>query len=96
MIQKSTSFKTDDGQIFGTIEEAQKHTIKLLLAPVLKTAPEKTAEIADAILADRDKIIDCLTMKPSSKPTARKANGAVRKPRTKPQVAVAAERSAAA
>jgi len=96
MIQKATSFKTDDGQMFNTIEEAQKHSLELLLAPALKTVPETNREIADAILSLREKVIDCLTMKPSSKPSARKINGGTRKRTPKVVPAVAPEKVGAA
>jgi len=95
MIQFTKSYKTTDGQVFGSIRDAQIH--ELLLAANLD---QKTAEY---VLENKDKVIDILTTTPNSKPKARSVNGGSKKrttvsasvpvvstPATKPTVITAA------
>jgi hypothetical protein len=64
MIEKVSGFKVGE-QFFPTIVSAQ-------LAELMSIVPRETAEV---ILANAEKIVDILTMKPSSLPKARKING---------------------
>jgi hypothetical protein len=80
MIEKITGFKVGE-QFFPTIEDAQKAELVELLSETAFNA-EDTKLIAAVIVEDSEKIIDILTMKPSSRPKARKINGG-RKKRTK-------------
>ena len=76
MIQFTKSYKTNDGQIFGTIEEAQAHEI----AVVFEFLPLADArEIASAVLKNKTILIDILTTTPNSKPKARSVNGGSKK-----------------
>lgn len=73
-----------DGKPFLTIEDAQKYALEKVVASVLdnrKIAVEAAQPITDALFDNREQIIEVLTLKPTSKPAARKANGATRKPR---------------
>lgn len=76
MIEKCTSFKTSDGEIHASIEKAQNHVLERIL---MSKGVSDSAGIASTILENKDEIIDCLTMTASSKPKARKINGAVKK-----------------
>jgi dsDNA-binding SOS-regulon protein len=82
MITKQTSFSTGD-RLFHTIEEAQQHELEEFLTENQVSASSATSEmLAKFLIKQKERIVDCLTMKASSKARARKANGAVRKPRT--------------
>lgn len=86
MIEKTTSFKTSDGAIHATVELAQRHELEqfLVKSGVANEGLEK--DIASNIIEQKDHIVDILTMKASSHPKARKANGATRKPRAAKQL----------
>lgn len=71
MIEFTKSYKTADGQVFGTIEEAQMHE--------LGDALKLSSDIISGIMANKDIVIDILTMTPTSKPKARKVNGGTKK-----------------
>lgn len=78
---KVKAIETTDGQIFKSIEEAQKHELCLIISKVPKE-DRLDIKIADALLESRELVVSILTMKASSHPAARKANGAApRKPR---------------
>lgn len=76
MIQKKPCYTTDDGKVFASLEEAQRHEIIVLLK-----VDENLHPMIDEIMANAPKIIDILTTTATSKPKARKVNGG-RKPRT--------------
>lgn len=78
MIEKTQSFKTGDGQIFGTFEQAQLHELELLLAKADMDCTSH-ATLAAAMIEQMDHLVDILTMKPSSKAKARKINGDTKK-----------------
>lgn len=86
MIQFTKSFKTDDGQVFGTIEEAQIHEICQIFKSVTFGAvgpgPTRPIDIAKLVLEKKDAIIDILTTTANSKPKARSINGGSKKRRT--------------
>lgn len=74
MIEFTKSYKTADGQVFGSIEEAQKHEVKAALN--LSTDGGNTPDTIAAIIMDKkDILVDILTMTPNSKPKARKMHG---------------------
>lgn len=79
MILKTLSYQTSDGSIHPTIESAQKYEAYTLMKEMdLAVAPDEQV-IVDFLFAHKDKLIDILTMKASSKPKARKINGAAKK-----------------
>jgi hypothetical protein len=84
VIEKTKSFKTGDGQIFGTVEEAQIHELTgFLVDAKVCTDSGSGQKLAIALQAAKEPIVDLLTMKATSHPKARKINGATRarKPR---------------
>jgi hypothetical protein len=82
MITKQTSFSTGD-RLFHTIEEAQQHELESFLDEAKFDLSKSSANsVASFLISNKEKVVDCLTMKASSKPKLRRANGAVRKPRT--------------
>lgn len=80
MIQKATGYTSSDGLFCSTLEQAQQHE---LIALAVKSEPgihpDEAPSVADFLLAEKDKIIDILTMKPNSLPKARKINGGTKK-----------------
>ena len=86
MIEFTKSYKTGDGNVFATIEKAQKHELSVLFEPhptlqATGLPSEPMNEwIAEIVLDNKDKIVDILTTTTTSKPKARKINGG-RKPR---------------
>jgi len=84
VIVKTQSFQSSNGKIFGSIAEAQKEEVALILQePLSSITPASVAAILDAILSNSEKIVDVLTTKGSSRPKARTANGATRKKKSK-------------
>lgn len=81
MIEKTTAYKVGQ-QFFPTIQDAQRQELISILSG-MDTGPDTTLaeHAADTVLAQKDKVMDVLTMAPNSRPKARKANGAVRKSR---------------
>ena len=78
MIEFTKSYKTADGEVFATIDEAKRHELELALAKInLNGAPmsQLLGDVALLILTAQEDIIDILTMSPSSKPKARKLHG---------------------
>lgn len=75
MIEFVKAFKTEDGKTHASIEEAQKHSLSVLLENV------SAEETSSFLVRNRDKVVDILTTKKSSKPRARSINGG-RKNRT--------------
>ena len=77
MIKFTKSYETDDGQLFGSIEEAQIHEIENIFIKDLSLKdPFSTAkEAAYVIVKHKTVVIDALTTTPNSKPKARKING---------------------
>ncbi len=73
MIEFTKSYKTGDGQVFGSIEDAQKHEVKTALN--LRTDANTADTIVAIIMDKKDVLIDILTMTPNSKPKARKIHG---------------------
>ena len=78
MIQFTKSYKTDDNQVFGTIEEAQKHELETLLHDKGVSKGE-VPSVAKLLIDRKDIIVDILTMTPSSKPKARSIHGGTKK-----------------
>ncbi len=86
MIEFTKSFKTGDGKVFGTVEEAQVHEIEELLNQVITNSGgnEKWAKMnlndwANLILGNKGILVDILTTTPSSKPKARAIHGGTKK-----------------
>lgn len=85
MITFTRSYKTQDGQVFGTIEEAQEHELgvafekhPLLTQTGLPPAP-MNQWIAKMVLESKEVVMDILTMTPNSKPKARSIHGGTKK-----------------
>lgn len=76
MIEKCSSFKTSDGTIHASIEKAQGHVLERIL---MGKGIAESAQISAAIIENKNEVVDCLTMTASSKPKARKINGATKK-----------------
>ena len=72
MIEFTKSYKTADGLVFGTIEQAQLHEITAIFE---KTPVTTAKDIATAVLKNQDILIDVLTTTPNSKPKARASHG---------------------
>jgi hypothetical protein len=89
MISKTVSFKTTDGKIHASIEDAQKHEIKQhLINPETHNMDVSQADVvAEILIQGRERFVDLLTLKASSKPSARKINGATKKRTAKPDAA---------
>lgn len=76
MIEFTKSYKTADGMVHGTIEQAQVHELEVLLSKLKGiTAGPVTNEIANHILKNKNILIDVLTTTPNSKPKARASHG---------------------
>ncbi len=87
MIERSIAYKTANG-VFNTIAEAQQSELSDLILSDKEN--ENSGWVPEFILANKNAIIDILTMTPNSKPSARKINGG-HKTRKKPDVAQAAK-----
>jgi hypothetical protein len=72
MIEFTKSYKTADGQVFGSIEDAQTHEIETLFE---KNPFDNPHDAAAIVLKNKTILIDILTMTPNSKPKARKMHG---------------------
>jgi hypothetical protein len=76
MIEFTKSYKTQDGQVFGSIGEAQIHELEILFnAENGYTDSLLPNKIAHHILSNKDFLIDVLTTTPNSKPKARTTHG---------------------
>lgn len=84
MIEFTRSYKTGDGQVFGTIVEAQAHELVALMKSSDLTDNGAEA-VAQFLIAQKESVLDILTMTPNSKPKARKMHGGT-KVRTKKTV----------
>jgi hypothetical protein len=72
MIEFTKSYKTADGRVFSSIEEAQVHEIE----SIFTKNPFSTAkEAAGVVLKNKTILIDVLTTTPNSKPKARSSHG---------------------
>ena len=72
MIEFTKSYKTADGQVFGSIEDAQTHEIEVLFEKNPFDTPHDAAAI---VLKNKTIFIDILTTTPNSKPKARATHG---------------------
>ena len=81
MITKVNAYQSSDGTAHSSLEEAQKHEIRKLLAEKLgwEEDREHVKQVTDAIMENSEAIVDILTTTPSSKPKARKVNGGTKK-----------------
>jgi hypothetical protein len=78
MIEFTKSYKTADGQVFGSLEMAQLHELETLLGGVDGNI-NCLANISKHLLKHKDLLIDVLTTTPNSKPKARSVNGGTKK-----------------
>lgn len=72
MIEFTKSYKTADGQVFGSIEDAQVHEIETIFS---KNPFSTAKEAAAIVLKNKTVLIDVLTTTPNSKPKARATHG---------------------
>ena len=77
MIEFTKSYKTADGEVFATIEEAKRHELVIALKKINipQGANISMDDVATLVLTAQDEIVDILTMTPNSKPKARKMHG---------------------
>jgi hypothetical protein len=77
MITFTKAYKTSDNETFDTIEGAQAHELENLFDEAANGTlkPEELISLSTTVMNCKEKVIDILTMKPTSKPRARKANG---------------------
>lgn len=89
MLTKSPAWRASDGKAYFTLEEGQTAELAGLFSHVegKSQSEDLDVEYAKFIVQNKAKIMDILTTSETSRPAARKANGATRKPRTpKPKV----------
>ena len=72
MIEFTKSYKTADGQVFGSIEDAQVHEVEVLFE---KNPFETPKDAASVVIKNKTILIDILTTTPNSKPKARATHG---------------------
>lgn len=89
MITRATSFKTEDGECFHSLDEAQAHELATTLVTAMGAVADENGTfrvtdrglvIAKALVEDRKRVIDILTTTETSLVKARAINGG-RKPR---------------
>lgn len=88
MIEFSRSYRTSDGKCYATLGEAQATELMMLLKKTIGEPDESLNAFADAILANKDDIIEILTLSDSSRPKARGVPKK-RKPKADAQIKVA-------
>ena len=78
MIQKVHAYQTTDGQHWPTMELAQAREIEVFLKGLppdtVPGHPDVITAIAHAIIKNKEKVMDILTMKKTSRPKARNIN----------------------
>lgn len=87
MITPTKAFTTSDGAVWNKIEEAMEREIRIAVLPDNLKSSKEIEEAIHLIVAQKDAIVDILTMTPTSKPSARAIHGGTkkRKARTEPQ-----------
>jgi len=75
MIEFTKSYKTADGEVFATIEEAQIHEFESLIGSL----PDNITALTHLLVSEKDKIVDILTTTSNSKPKGRRINGGTKK-----------------
>lgn len=78
MITKINAYKSSDGSAHATLEKAQTHELMAMFLPQIGEETDREV-VVSVIMANTDKIVDILTMKPNSLPKARKINGGTKK-----------------
>lgn len=84
MIEKTNAYKVGD-KVFENLEAAQAAEVAVILANEIPS--DSVMQVSGVIVRQREAIINALTTGPKSHPRARKANGATRKPKAKPETA---------
>ena len=85
MITKTQGYKSSDGAVHLSLDSAQQRQLLLLMGyPDGGTVDWKM--VAELIVANRTQVLDILTTTATSRPRARKLNGATRKPRSKAEL----------
>jgi len=79
---KVKAIETTDGQIFKDLADAKTHELEIIFRGDNTITTDDEIKAARHVMQYADRILNVLTMKASSHPGARKANGATRKPRT--------------
>lgn len=88
-MEYTKAIKTADGRAFFDLAEAQAHELFQLLAPHCTATPlgladAQTEAFCGLLIKEAEKVADILTTTPTSRPKARKINGATRKAKVKP------------
>lgn len=91
MLKKIPSWQNSSGQTFATLEDAQASELALLINPNPADIPE---DLLKRIVGEKAKVIDILTTTDSSRPKARKINGATKNRKPAPTVAPAQPQAA--
>lgn len=85
MITKAKGWSVGE-LFFKTVEEAQKCELKQLLQGLDDGANDNNALLAaEVIISNKEKIVNILTLRPDSRPRARKANPIHRSHHAKPK-----------
>lgn len=84
MIQKSTAYSDSKGGMHLNLGDAQEAELKILCedkwgVAVTKEMQEDIASAVSILVAHKEKVLDVLTTKETSRVKARKVNGAVKK-----------------
>jgi hypothetical protein len=82
MITFTKSYKTFDGKVFGTLEEAQVYELENLLNKAQGDPRDIGKTLSKFLLDNKDVLIDILTTTPNSKPKARIIHGGTKKRKT--------------
>lgn len=72
------AYITDDGKTHSTIDEAKRHEVEQLFLKA-KCASDVADLATKHVIANAQALVDILTLKATSHPKGRKANGASRK-----------------
>lgn len=78
MITFTKSFKTSDGKVHATIDDAQQHELSCVFKDKYNatSAAEYTiSQVVAMLVSHRERIVDILTTTANSKPKARSVNG---------------------
>lgn len=72
MIQKTNAYLTSDGTPYAVLGEAQTHELAKLLTGDGGEVGGPATSLARKLVDQADKVVEILTLKPNSRPAARK------------------------
>lgn len=93
MITKTTGYKASDGQVYATVEEAQRAELEAIIDPVLANNDNvhQPRAIINTLFERADDIVAILTTGPRSRPKTRKAAGTTAPKRARARAATPAQ-----